>query len=278
MHSLMYRMKCLLIPFKLVGLFPFTSNIQKIKSRNQITALIVSVSSILLGFVTLFGLIKLLKLKNYSLTSYILFILYLICWSSGAVSWLQAIITSDDRVKIFSLLENVDSIFKNNLCVDIDHEKTKRELKRKSCIYLVSLGVFVILFGSSIYFTAQVKEVSYAGLILATIYRINILLMVIYIEMIVYRLEMIYRLMKRPHITLCDSLLYDIECVVSKIGMLKKIYGDLWKITVLVNGCFGWTLLVVMIYKFIVLTFQFYSLVLNVTQRTSSAPMAWIGR
>lgn len=64
---------------------------------------------------------------------------------------------------------------------------------------------------------------------------------------------------------------------VERLITLKMVYSKLWRVTVMLNDCFGWSLLIIVIIMFISLTTNSYWLVLNCVNSDKTAYLTWYG-
>lgn len=232
-----------------------------------------------------------LLVRKSSISSLIKFIFFLVCWLSATATWIQSIITTKKQIKMLSLIDDIDMIFHNNLYQAIDYDAEKRQLKRKISLYLI-----VVLSGSvglicSIWSSNTLKSIALTGLLFATIPRFSFLLLIVLIELISHRLNIMLIFMKKLPLHYSSSyelnlrnkmvkiqlLTIQSKSLISKLHSLRAIYTNIWKITILLSESFGWSFVVAMIYFFINVTFQAYFLILNLTSKEQLVHKAWIG-
>lgn len=289
-NSLLERLTYLLFPIKLVGLFPFTKTENFNKSQQYLRLVIILFVAVSGAFIIVSDSIKLLEIKS-SITTLIKIIFFLVCWLSATVTWIQSIITTKKQIKMLSLIDDIDMIFHNNLYQAIDYDAEKRQLKRKICLYLI-----VVLSGSvglicSIWSSNTFKSIALTGLLFATVPRFTFLLLILLIELISHRLNIMLFFMKKLPLHYSSSyelnltikmvniqlLTIQSKSLISKLHSLRAIYTNIWKITIMLSESFGWSIVVAMIYFFINVTFQAYFLILNLTSKEQLVYKAWIG-
>lgn len=289
-NSLLVRLTCLLFPIKLVGLFPFTKTENLNKSQQYLRLVIILFVAVSGAFIIVSDSMKLLMRKS-SISSLIKIIFFLVCWLSATATWIQSIITTKKQIKMLSLIDDIDMIFHNNLYQAIDYDAEKRQLKRKISLYLI-----VVLSGSvglicSIWSSNTLKSIALTGLLFATVPRFSFLLLIVLIELISHRLNIMLIFMKKLPLHYSSSyelnltnkmvkiqlLTIQSKSLISKLHSLRAIYTNIWKITIMLSESFGWSIVVAMIYFFINVTFQAYFLILNLTSKEQLVHKAWIG-
>lgn len=288
--SLLVRLTNLLIPFQLVGLFPFTKHEEIKKIHKYLRVLLILFFSGFGGFVIMSDSIKrvLEKCSTRSITN---LIFYFACWLAATTTWFQSIITTKKRIQMLFLIDKIDIMFKNNLFQAVDYEEETRQIKNKVRLYLITILSGSICFVSTIWFFDTINGIVLTRHSLTAISRFSFLLIILFFELIVNRLNLMLNFMKQLPLNLSSS--YDLsfttnmmklqwltiqsKSLISKLLSLKIIYANLWKVTIILNESFGWSIVVAMIYFFINTTFQAYFLILNLTSRGQFVYNKWTG-
>lgn len=166
--------------------------------------------------------------------------------------------------------------------MDPHHNRETRNLTRH-----LLLNVFMMTFTSMLYvfsrmWTSPNLLIACIATFTEYVYELKCLQLEIYLKMIDHRMKLMisYFLqnMKSDKLDEQLSILFKIgSSRVERLITLKMVYSKLWRVTVMLNDCFGWSLLIIVIIMFISLTTNSYWLVLNCVNSDKTAYLTWYG-
>lgn len=203
-----------------------------------------------------------------------------------AATLIQSYTTRNVQAQILENIRSIDNIFQFNLCMEPQHKRETRNLNRHLLINFIITTITSILYAFSCTWTKPYLFVSYIATFTKYVYELKCIQLEVYLKMIDHRMKlMITYFSKNMKSDKTDSWTQEFSSVikirssrVERLITLKIIYSKLWRVSIMLNDCFGWSLLIIVVIKFISLTTNAYWLVLNIINSDKTTYMTWYGK
>lgn len=202
-----------------------------------------------------------------------------------AAALIQSYFTRMEQALIFEKIKEIDNIFRFNLCMEPQNKTEKRNLIRRLIFTVLTSTLGSTLYAFSCTLTKPNLIIAYIATFTEYVYELKCLQLEIYLKMIDHRMKLMISYfsqnMKDDKTDVWNQQFSSVikvgSSTIERLITLKMIYSKLWRVSVMLNNCFGWSLLIIVVIMFVSLTTNAYWLVLNLIS-DKSAYMMWYGK
>lgn len=275
--------------FQIFGLCPFGRN----EFQNYIFGLYSLLYFVVLVILTLIAfLYNKIIYDNNSISAMVAGLVFLGEISTHVIIILQAFVSRYDLKKILTEISDIDDIFQNKLLRPVDWTTLKRKYFFKfTSIIVISKGLLIFLLTFLVSGSRKTTSLFWlhASFSIAVV-NMRCIQNVFFVDLLRDRLEFLNQRLteiaqrnskKSKLILFVDA--YDhrnhrnkptaIREEFNEVLALKQIYGMIWNASVLLNNCFGWSVLAIVTRSFIGFTSHGYWLFLGMENLISSENM-----
>lgn len=176
------------------------------------------------------------------------------------VHCIEAGLTSSTQAMIYGKLNEIDEIYHSHNLLEIDYKEEKRRLRLKLVIIITIAGVLELI-SLGIGERLGIVRILYA--IADMLNYLRCLQLLVLIDIVRHRVGLLPTIVQEKEKTIFVIDQQKIIQRVELIKLVKSLHGKLHGVFLLLNKCFGWSLLLLVTFFFLDFTCSFYWLYLR---------------